>query len=68
MIGRGIAGIVRRIEEINEIAANIAGVTQAAAETGGSAGEVLSAARSLSREANDLKSVVGRFLGDVRAA
>ncbi|MGE5476296.1 MAG: hypothetical protein ACM3Q1_06555 [Bacteroidales bacterium] len=50
------------------MASNIGGVTQAASETGAAAGQVLSSAQSLSREAVDLNGVVERFLGDVRKA
>ena len=95
-----IGGIVRRIDEINQIAgaiasaveqqsaataeiarniqqaasgtqdvsSNIAGVTQSASETGSAAGQVLDAARSLARESSELKGLVDRFLGGVRAA
>ena len=95
-----IAGIVRRIEEIDQIAsaiasaveeqsaataeiarnvqqastgtqqvsANIGGVTQAAAETGTAAGQVLSSAQSLAKEAIELREVVGRFLQGVKVA
>jgi ABC-type transporter Mla subunit MlaD len=49
------------------VACNIGGVTQAAAETGAAAEQVLFAARSLSREAADLKAEVRQFLQTVRA-
>ncbi|HXP97664.1 MAG TPA: methyl-accepting chemotaxis protein [Telmatospirillum sp.] len=95
-----IGGIVKRIEEISQIAgtiasaveqqsaataeiarnvqqaatgteqvsANIGGVSEAAAETGSAAEQVLSSARTLSKEATDLGAVVGKFLEGVRAA
>jgi len=95
-----IGGIVRRIEEIDQIAAaiasaveeqsaataeiarnvqqaatgtqqvsaNIGGVTQASTETGAAAGQVLSSARSMSKQASELREVVGTFLQGVRAA
>ncbi|HXP96751.1 MAG TPA: methyl-accepting chemotaxis protein, partial [Telmatospirillum sp.] len=45
---------------------NIGGVTEAAEETGKAADIVLSSAQSLSRNALELKDVVGQFLNDVR--
>ncbi|WP_158240459.1 methyl-accepting chemotaxis protein [Telmatospirillum siberiense] len=95
-----IAGIVKRIEEINgiataisaaveeqsaataeiarninqaaqgtqEVSSNINGVTETAKETGAAAEEVLTSARSLSREAGSLKEVVEKFLTGVRTA
>jgi len=51
-----------------QVSTNIGGVTQAAAETGTAAVQVLSSARSLSQEATELKEAVGRFLRGVKAA
>jgi methyl-accepting chemotaxis protein len=50
------------------VSATIGGVSQAAAETGSVASQVLSSARSLSQESSDLKAVVGKFLHSVRVA
>ncbi|RAU20958.1 methyl-accepting chemotaxis protein [Paramagnetospirillum kuznetsovii] len=66
------AEIARNVQQAStgtkEIAENIGGVTQAASETGAAAQQVLSSARSLAQEASSLKSMVDKFLGDVRAA
>ncbi len=51
-----------------EVAGAIAGVNQAAAETGSAAGEVLSSAEKLSEQAEGLKGEVGSFLDGVRSA
>jgi methyl-accepting chemotaxis protein len=51
-----------------EVSSNITGVTLAADETGAAASQVLVSARSLSREATQLKSVVDTFLEGVRSA
>jgi methyl-accepting chemotaxis protein len=51
-----------------EVTSNIAGVQQAANDTGSAATHVLGAAEQLSRQSNDLAGEVNRFLGDVRAA
>ena len=50
------------------VAANIAGVNEAAQETGTAAGEVLTAADDLSRQADKLRSNVNGFLDKIRAA
>jgi len=55
-------------EGTREISSNIAGVTQAASETGAASQQVLSSAQSLSREASNLKLIVTDFLDGVRAA
>ncbi len=47
---------------------NIGGVTQAASATGQVAGEVLSAAGNLSKQAGLLNGEVERFLTSIRAA
>ena len=48
--------------------ANIAGVTEATAETGKSAGEVLTAAQDLTGQSETLKQSIDAFLRDVKAA
>jgi methyl-accepting chemotaxis protein len=50
------------------VSSNIAGVTQAAGETGKSAGQMLGSADELSRESARLSEQVDRFLREVRAA
>jgi methyl-accepting chemotaxis protein len=66
------AEIARNIQQAasgtQEVSSNIGTVSQAASETGISAEEVLAAAQSLSRESVELKSIVDRFLTDVKAA
>ncbi|WP_445490280.1 methyl-accepting chemotaxis protein [Rhodopseudomonas sp. RCAM05734] len=51
-----------------QVSANITDVQRGATETGAASTQVLSAARSLSRDSNRLKHEVGRFLDTVRAA
>jgi methyl-accepting chemotaxis protein len=51
-----------------EISTNISGVTDAVADTGAAAQEVLGASNELSRQAETMRSQVERFLGDIRAA
>ena len=64
--------IARNIQQAaagtQEVSANIGGVTEAAAETGIAADQVLSSSQSLARETTGLKDTVGRFLVGVRAA
>jgi methyl-accepting chemotaxis protein len=52
----------------HEVSSNIIGVQQEASETGTASSQVLSAARSLSRESDRLKDQVAHFLAGVRAA
>ncbi len=49
-----------------EVTGNIGGVSSASSETGNAAGQVLSAAGELNRQADELKQRVGLFLGEVR--
>lgn len=51
-----------------DVTLNIGGVSQAAAETGAAAEQVLGTAASLSRQAEQLMSDIGSFLAEVRAA
>ncbi len=51
-----------------EVSSNIGGVSEAAGETGAASSQVLSASRSLSGEAEQLKGLVLDFLEGVRAA
>ncbi|MEN2988430.1 methyl-accepting chemotaxis protein [Tistrella sp. BH-R2-4] len=50
------------------VTSSIGAVGAAASQTGGTAGTVREAASRLNRQADDLKTVVDRFLGDIRAA
>jgi methyl-accepting chemotaxis protein len=51
-----------------QVSSNITDVQRGASETGSASSQVLSAARSLSRDSNRLKLEVGKFLNSVRAA
>jgi methyl-accepting chemotaxis protein len=55
-------------EGTQQVSANIADVQRGAGETGAASTQLLSAAQSLSRDSNRLKSEVGKFLDTVRAA
>jgi methyl-accepting chemotaxis protein len=52
----------------SQVASNIAVVNRGATETGTASAEVLSSARSLSKESGSLKAEVDKFLATVRAA
>ncbi|CCG42710.1 methyl-accepting chemotaxis protein [Magnetospirillum molischianum] len=66
------ADIARNVQQAaqgtNQVSSNIGGVSQSAAETGEAAALVLTSARTLSRESQQMKAVVIRFLQDVRSA
>ncbi|WP_419730207.1 methyl-accepting chemotaxis protein [Lichenicola sp.] len=70
--GAATAEIARNVQQTatstQTVTSNIAGVSQAAGETGTAASQVLDAAGGLSRQAEDLSNEVNRFVGDVRAA
>jgi len=70
--GAATAEITRNVEEATvgtrEIATNIAGVAQAAGETGEMAQNVFGAASDLRGESTTLEDEVRRFLDEVRAA
>jgi methyl-accepting chemotaxis protein len=51
-----------------QVSSNITDVQRGSSETGSASAQVLSAAQTLSRDSNRLKSEVGRFLSTVRAA
>jgi methyl-accepting chemotaxis protein len=51
-----------------QVSANITDVQRGASETGSASVQVLSAAQSLSRDSNQLRTEVGKFLDTVRAA
>ena len=52
----------------SQVSSNITDVQRGASETGSASSQVLSAAKSLSRDSNRLKLEVGKFLNTVRAA
>jgi methyl-accepting chemotaxis protein len=51
-----------------DVSVNIGGVGQSASDSSAAAGQVLSAAGELSRQAERLSSEVNTFVADVRAA
>ncbi len=52
----------------NEVSSNISGITRSAGETGAAAVEVLSSACELSRQSEQLRNEVNKFLATVKAA
>jgi len=66
------AEIARSVQETaantHQVTSNIAGVSQAANETGAAGGEVLRASAGLSRQAEQLRQEVQGFIDGVRAA
>jgi methyl-accepting chemotaxis protein len=52
----------------SEVSSNISGITQSAGETGAAAVEVLSSASELSRQSEQLRNEVNKFLATVKAA
>ena len=68
--GAATQEIARNVEQAaagtNEVSSNITGVNQAAADTGHSAEELLSAATELSVQSETLRSEVDRFLVNIR--
>ena len=70
--GAATQEIARNVEEAakgtQEVSSNIGGVTEAANSTGAVANQVLTSARSLSEQSGELRSLVQRFLTEVKAA
>jgi methyl-accepting chemotaxis protein len=70
--GAATAEIARNVQQTaqaaDDVTKNITGVSQAANDTGVAAGEVLSAAGSLSKQAEQLSAEVKAFVTGVRAA
>ncbi|KQT46766.1 chemotaxis protein [Methylobacterium sp. Leaf456] len=70
--GAATQEIVRNVAQASagasEVTGNITGVAGAAEETGAAAAQVLGAAGELSRQSEQLRAEVGRFLATVRAA
>ncbi|WP_372073546.1 methyl-accepting chemotaxis protein [Tistrella mobilis] len=70
--GAGTLSIARSTQAAAQateaVTGSIAAVGTAANQTGATAGTVRDAAGQLNRQADDLKQVVDRFLGDIRAA
>ena len=59
-ISRNVQQAAKGTQEVNE---NITGVTQGASQTGAAAGQVLTAAEQLAKEAETLRLEVDKFLG-----
>jgi len=70
--GAATQEIARNVQQAaqgtQQVSANITDVQRGTSETGSASSQVLSAAQSLSRDSNRLKSEVGKFLNTVRAA
>jgi methyl-accepting chemotaxis protein len=70
--GAATAEIARNVQQTaqsaQDMTVNIGGVRQAATETGAAAAQVLTAAKDLSHQAEQLASEVGTFVTEVRAA
>ncbi|MBS7789150.1 HAMP domain-containing protein [Roseococcus sp. SDR] len=70
--GAATREIARSVQSVaagtQEVVGNIAGVNEAADETGAAAGQMLAAAGGLSREADQLKREVTGFVARIRAA
>ena len=70
--GAATREIARNVQEAaagtEQVSATIAGVTEAAGQAGEASGHVLTAATTLSGEADGLRGEVERFLAEVRAA
>jgi len=64
-IARNVQQAARGTQEVNT---NIAGVTEAAGQTGSAATQVLTSSGELSQQAENLRREVDTFLADVRAA
>jgi methyl-accepting chemotaxis protein len=60
--------VQRAAQGTQQVSANITDVQRGSSKTGSASSQVLSAAQSLSRDSNRLKSEVGKFLDTVRAA
>jgi methyl-accepting chemotaxis protein len=70
--GAATQEIARNVEEAakgtQEVSSNIGGVTEAANSTGAVANQVLSSARTLSKQSSDMRELVQTFLTQVKAA
>jgi methyl-accepting chemotaxis protein len=70
--GAATQEIARNVEQAaagtEDVTSNIGGVNQAASETGAASSQVLSAAGELGQQAEDLRTEVDKFLGNIKAA
>jgi methyl-accepting chemotaxis protein len=70
--GAATQEIARNVQEASagtqKVASNVAGVSKTAAETGGSAGQVLDAAGHLAEQSESLHKEVDQFIAQIRSA
>jgi methyl-accepting chemotaxis protein len=70
--GAATSEIARNVQQTavstRDVTSNIAGVSQAVSETGAAAGQVVSAAGGLSKQAEQLTYEINTFVEGVRAA
>ncbi len=70
--GAATQEIARNVQEASagtrKVASNVASVSKTAAETGGSAGQVLDAAGHLAEQSENLRKEVDQFIAQIRAA
>jgi methyl-accepting chemotaxis protein len=70
--GAATQEIARNVQQAaqgtTEVSSNITGVTRAAGETGAAASQVLASATGLSRQSEQLRAEVDKFLATIRAA
>ena len=64
-IARNVENAARGTEEVS---ANIAGVTEATATTGSATAQVVAAAQTLATQSTEMRHLLDRFVGDIRAA
>jgi methyl-accepting chemotaxis protein len=70
--GAATREIARNVQQTSQgttqMSSHLAGVSEAATETGAAAGEVLESAKALARLSDNLRNDVDRFIGGLRAA
>ena len=64
-IARNVENAARGTEEVT---ANITGVTEATATTGSATAQVVAAAQTLAAQSSEMRHLLDRFVGDIRAA
>ena len=64
-IARNVENAARGTEEVT---ANITGVTEATATTGSATAQVVAAAQTLATQSSEMRHLLDRFVGDIRAA
>jgi methyl-accepting chemotaxis protein len=63
-----VANVEEAAKGTQQVSSNIGSVTEAANGTGVAANQVLTAARALTEQSNQLRKFVGKFLSDVKEA